>query len=374
MWDVIVVGLGAMGSSALYELSRRGLHVLGLEAFEPGHRLGSSHGESRIIRLAYHEHPNYVPLLRRAYSRWSTLQAESGEELLTITGGLMIGRPSSEVVSGARASAEQHHLDHELLSGDELRYRYPALQPAKDDVALWEPASGFLRPERCIETFIHLAVGAETRYAEPVRTWRSDSDSVEVRTDTDTYRASHLVVTCGARISGVLGADIPPVTAERAVLFWLEPSQRDLFAQGRLPIYIWDADVEGAFYGFPHVDWPGVKVARHHSGQVCEPDTVDRRVNAEDERDLRGLIAGRMPLLERGPVTNSLVCLYENSPDHHFLIDRVPDQPNVIYAGGFSGHGFKFASVVGEILADLVTQGEATPDADFLRARRLISA
>jgi sarcosine oxidase len=371
MWDVIVVGLGAMGSSALYELSRRGLRVLGLEAFEPGHRLGSSHGESRIIRLAYHEHPNYVPLLRRAYSRWSNLQSESGEDLLTITGGLMIGRPSSEVVSGARASAEQHHLDHEVLSADEVRYRYPALTLAEDDVALWEPASGFLRPERCIETYVRLAKGADTRYSEPVRTWSATSSGVEVQTDKDTYAASHLVITGGARISSILGPRIPPVTAERAVLFWLQPAQPEPFELGRLPIYIWDAGAEGAFYGFPHVDWPGVKVARHHSGQRCDPDTVDRTVSPDDERDLRGLIAGRMPLLANGRVADSLVCLYENSADHHFLIDRLPDQPNVIYAGGFSGHGFKFASVVGEILADLVTQGRATPDAEFLRAQRL---
>jgi len=371
MWDVIVVGLGAMGSSACYELGRRGLRVLGLEAFEAGHRLGSSHGESRIIRLAYHEHPNYVPLLRRAYSRWATLEAESGEDLLTITGGLMIGRPSGEVVNGARTSAELHHLDHEVLSAEEVHYRYPALAPAVDEVALWEPASGFLRPERCIETFLRMAKGLEARYSEPVRTWRADASGVEVKTDTDTYQASHLVITCGARISGLLASHVPPVTAERAVLFWLQPAQPEVFGVGRLPIYIWDAEGEGAFfYGFPHVEWPGVKVARHHSGQMCEPDAVDRSVNAQDERDLRNLIARRMPRLD-GPVVSSLVCLYENSPDHHFLIDRVPDQPNVVYAGGFSGHGFKFASVVGEVLADLVTQGHATPDAEFLRARRL---
>jgi sarcosine oxidase len=339
--------------------------VLGIEAFEPGHQLGSSHGESRIIRLAYHEHPSYVPLLRRAYALWSELEAESGEDLLTITGGLMIGPPSSELVSGALRSAQLHGLAHEVLSPADMRRRYPLFNPTDDEVALWEPRSGFLRPERCIETFVRLAQkhGAEVRYTEPVRAW---SDQ-EVHTDVDTYRAEHLVFACGARMNKVLGDRIPPVVAERAVLFWLEPSQ----PFDGLPVYLWETSDQQVFYGFPHVDWPGGKVAMHHSGEFCDPDAVDRTVRPEDEARLRGAIASRIPTLN-GPVLKSLVCLYENSPDRHFVIDRLSD--NAVYAAGFSGHGFKFASVIGEILADLVTAGHATPDADFLQARRLLSS
>jgi sarcosine oxidase len=372
-WDVIVVGLGAMGSAALYQLSRRGLRVLGLEAFEPGHRLGSYHGESRVIRLAYFEHPSYVPLLRRAYTLWSELEHESGRDLLTLTGGLMLGRPDSELVSGARKSAELHGLEHELLTPDEVRYRYPAFTPASDEVALWEPQSGYLRPERCIETFVDLARrhGAETRYSEPVRSWSADLNAVELRTPTDTHSARSVVFACGARMSGVLGDKIPPVVAERAVLFWLQPFEPELFEN--MPIYLWDTPAGETFYGFPHVDMPGAKVAMHHTGEFCDPDAVDRTVNAQDESRLRAAIGSRLPTLN-GPVLDSLVCLYENSPDQHFMIDRLPDQPNVVYAAGFSGHGFKFASVVGEILADLVTRGQATPDADFLRAGRLLQA
>jgi sarcosine oxidase len=372
-WDVIVVGLGAMGSAALYELSRRGLRVLGLEAFEPGHRMGSHHGESRVIRLAYFEHPSYVPLLRRAYTLWSELEHESGRDLLTLTGGLMLGLPNSELVSGARASAELHHLEHEFLQADEVRYRYPAFTPAEDDVALWEPRSGYLRPERCIETFVELARsrGAETRYSEPVGSWHANADGVQLRTSSDTLDAGQVVFACGARMTSVLGESIPPVVAERAVLFLMQPAQRELFQN--LPIYLWDTPDGQTFYGFPHVDLPGAKVAMHHTGEFCDPETVDRTVNAHDESRLRTAIGSRLPTLN-GPVLDSLVCLYENSPDQHFMIDRLPDQPNVIYAGGFSGHGFKFASVVGEILADLVTRGEATPDADFLRAERLLRA
>jgi sarcosine oxidase len=370
-FDVIVVGLGAMGSSTLYQLSRRGKRVLGLEAFEPGHRLGSFHGESRVIRLAYFEHPNYVPLLQRAYALWDEVQRESGEDLLRITGGLMIGQPEGELVSGARTSADQHGLDYELLDGGEVRRRFPALHLAEDEIALNEPNAGFLRPERCIETFVRLAgnSGAQTHYVEPVRGWRAQAGGVEVSTNTAQYEAEHIVFTCGARISSVLGACMPPVTAERAALFWMEPSDPELFVPGRLPIYLWDSADGQVFYGFPHVEWPGVKVARHHTGEFCDPDTVDRTVNAEDERLMRRAIEKRIPSLN-GRVLDAQICVYENSPDGHFLIDRVAAHPNIVYAGGFSGHGFKFASVVGEILADLVTRGEATPDADFLRAGR----
>jgi len=352
-----------MGSSALYHLSRRGQRVLGLEAFQPGHRLGSYHGESRVIRLAYHEHPNYVPLLRRAYALWDDVQHESGEDLLRITGGLLIGRPDGELVSGARASADQHGLDFELLEAQEVHLRFPALHLAEDEIALYEPRVGFLRPERCIETFVRLA-GAETHYGEAVRSWRAHAGGVEVSTDAHQYEAEHVVFTCGARISSVLGACMPPVKAERAVLFWIEPADPEAFALGRMPVYLSED-----FYGFPHVEWPGVKVARHHTGDFCDPDTVDRTVNAQDELRLRRAIENRIPSLN-GRVLSSLICLYENSPDGHFIIDRVVEHPNIIYAGGFSGHGFKFASVVGEILADLVTRGKATSDADFLRADR----
>lgn len=360
-----------MGSSALYQLSCRGLRVLGLEAFEPGHRLGSSSGESRVIRLAYHEHPSYVPLLHRAYALWSELEAESGQSLMTITGGLMIGPPSSELVSGALASAELHGLAHEVLSPDEAPRRFPVFHLEEDEVALWEPRSGFLRPERCIETFVSLARGhgAEVRYSEPVQSWRADGAGVEVRTASQIYRAGQVVFACGARMTRVMGDAIPRVTAERCPLFWVEPTR----PVGSMPIYLWETADRQVFYGFPHVDWPGMKVAMHHSGGFVDPDAVERTVTSDDEARLRTALAARLPDLN-GPVLDSLVCLYENSPDGHFVIDALADAPNVVYAAGFSGHGFKFASVVGEILADLVTRGAATPDADFLRARRFSGA
>jgi sarcosine oxidase len=371
-FDVVVVGLGAMGSAGLYHLARRGLRVLGLEAFGAGHRLGSSHGESRIIRLAYFEHPDYVPLLRRAYELWDDLEREASVSLLTLSGGLMIGKPNSNVVAGALASARQHGLEHMLLDSVEVHKQYPALRLADDEVALWEPRAGYLRPERCIEAHVRLAVAnrAEVRYEEPVRSWVASESTVEVQTSVGTYTAERVVFACGARMSSVLGNAIPNIRAERIPLFWLQPSRPELFERGRMPIYLWEIEPGAHMYGFPHVEWPGVKVARHHSGDYCDPDQVDRSVNAEDERRLRAAISERVPSLN-GPVVSSVICLYENSADEHFLIDRVEGHPNLLYAGGFSGHGFKFSSVVGEILADLATRGEATPYADFLREERL---
>jgi sarcosine oxidase len=373
-FDAVVVGLGAMGSAALYHLRRRGQRVLGLEAFGAGHRQGSSHGESRVIRLAYYEHPNYVPLLHRAYALWADLERESGDQLLRITGGLMIGAPDSRLVSGAQASAVRHGLAHELLDATEVGRRYPALHLQRSEIALFEPRAGILRPEACVAAHLRLAcgAGAEAHYSEPVRSWSARDAGVEVVTDAGRYSARHVVFTCGAWLSQVLGDDRVQVRPERIPLFWLQPSLPELFALGRLPIYLWQQPNGDHFYGFPHLDWPGVKVARHHSLDFCDPNTVDRQVNAEDERRLRAVIGGRLPSLN-GPVLSSLVCLYENSPDEHFLIDRLPGQPNVIFGGGFSGHGFKFSSVVGEILADMVTEGRATSDADFLKLRPLRS-
>ncbi len=370
-FDVIVVGLGAMGSAALYHLARRGQRVLGLEAYSPGHQLGSWHGESRIIRLAYYEHPDYVPLLQRAYQLWSALEREADVSLLTLSGGLMIGAPDSSVVSGALASARQHGLEHAVLSSAEVREQYPALRLAEHEVALWEPRAGYLRPERCVDTHVRLGVaaGAEVCYETPVRAWHASDAGVQIQTSSRYWTARQVVFTCGARMSAVLGDAIPAVRAERIPLFWLQPSQPELFAAGRLPVYLWETGPGAHVYGFPHVEWPGVKVARHHSGDMCDPDDVNRTVTLEDEHRLRSVLAERLPSLN-GPIVSSLICLYENSPDEHFLIDRLADQPNVVYAAGFSGHGFKFSSVVGEILADLVTRGEATSHADFLRASR----
>ncbi|MGH2368727.1 MAG: N-methyl-L-tryptophan oxidase [Chloroflexota bacterium] len=372
-YDAIVVGLGGMGSAAAYHLARRGQRVLGLDAFTPGHTMGSSHGESRIIRLAYHEHPDYVPLLQRAYDLWHALQQESATEVLRITGGLFVGSPQSHPVAGARQSARLHHLPHEVLDAVEIRRRYPALRPDDGDVAVYETRAGILFPERCIAAYLRLAgeAGAELRRAEPVRSWSPAGSGVEVRTDAGRYHATRVLFTAGAWLGKLLADLRLPLRPERNVVFWLQPRETpERFEPDRFPIFIWDTGALGTFYGIPHLDRAGVKVARHHGGQWCDPDTVRREVDAGDEAPVRRFVASRIPALD-GTVASSLVCLYTNTPDEHFVVDRHPEVPGVFYAGGFSGHGFKFASVIGEILADLTTKDQATPAADFLRANRL---
>jgi sarcosine oxidase len=362
-FDVIVVGLGAMGSAAAYHLASRGRRVLGLDAHPAGHTLGSSHGETRIIRMAYWEHPNYVPLVRRAYALWDQLERDADAHLLQITGGLFIGEPNSDVVKGSRLSAEQHGLPHAMLDAAEIRARYPVFEAGSDHVALFEERAGVLFSERCIEAHLTLAgkAGAELHDSEPVRRWSARGDTVTVETDVARYTAERLVVAVGAWAGKLAGL---PIRAERIPLYWFEPL-RDV---GEVPIWIWGTE-EGDFFGTPHFEWPGFKVGKHHSATYVDPDIVDRDIHAADEAPIRVFLSEKMPRLN-GTVAQARVCLYENSPDTDFLIDVVPDQPNVIYAAGFSGHGFKFASVVGEILADMATTGVATPDAQFLRAAR----
>jgi sarcosine oxidase len=372
-YDVIVIGLGAMGSAACYQLARRGQRVLGLDALPAGHTLGSSHGESRIIRMAYYEHPSYVPLLRRAYELWAATQAEVGRELLRLTGGLYVGRPEGPLVAGSLLSARAHALPHEVLSAEEIRARFPGIQPAGEEVGLFEERAGVLFPERCISAHLELAAryGAELHHARAVLEWQAGDSDVEVHTADARYTAGRLVLTPGAWFSKLLRDLGLQLTVERIPVVWFEP-RRPI----ELPIYIWELNPHpdpgaSVFYGVPHLEWPGAKVGRHHQGQVCDPDTVDRQATEADEAPIRAFVEARIPHLA-GPTASRRICLYTTTPDEHFIIDQHPGHANVVFAGGFSGHGFKFASVVGEILADLVTTGRATPDADFLRYARLM--
>ena len=372
-YDAIVVGLGAMGSSAAYQLAKRGVRVLGLEAFEPGHTQGSSHGESRIIRMAYMEHPDYVPLLRRAYELWAEVQAESGADLFHPIGGLFVGSSESRAVAGALESARIHALPHELLHADEIAHRYPALRPEEYEVGVWEASAGVLFPERCIAAYASLAssAGADLRYGEAVRSWKASGGGVEVATDRGTYRADRLVLAAGAWMGRLLEELRLPLRAERMAVYWFHPSERaELFASDRFPIYIWDMGAHGSYYGFPHLERPGVKVGRHHTGRYVDLDAVERETTLEDEAELRRFTSRRIPALD-GPVAESVVCLYTNTPDEDFIVDAHPEHPQVVYASACSGHGFKFASVIGEVLADLALEGRATPAAAFLRAERL---
>ena len=369
-YGVIIVGLGAMGSAAAFHLARRGERVLGIDRHAPPHALGSSHGQTRIIREAYFEDPAYVPLVQRAYELWSELESEAGAKLFVKTGGLMIGRPEGVLVSGALRSAQTHGLAHEVLEGAEVARRFPALRPEPGMVAVHEPRAGILFPEACIGAHLSLAAknGAEIRTGETVTSWKADAQGVSVITSAGTYRAERLVIAAGAWTRELLADLDPPLSVERQALFWFDPEgDRERFSAGRCPVHLWEFD-EGLFaYGFPDLG-EGVKFARHHRGMTGSPDTLPREVTASETGDIRRLLARFLPGAA-GALRSSAVCFYTNTPDEHFWIDRHPAHANVIVASPCSGHGFKFAAVVGEILAALARGGDPGFDLGLFRTR-----
>ncbi|MGH3097736.1 MAG: N-methyl-L-tryptophan oxidase [Streptosporangiales bacterium] len=364
-FDVIVVGLGGMGSAAAQRLAGRGLRVLGLERFGPAHDLGSSHGRSRVTRQAYAEHPSYVPLMRRAYELWREVERESGRSLLTLTGGIMIGAPDSAVVSGARRSAEQWGLPHEVLDAAEVRRRFATLTPADGELAVYEPACGFVRPEESVLAHGELAssAGAELHHHEPVRDWSESAESVRVTTDRATYTADRVVFCAGPWSSALLPDLDVPMVVERQVMHWFEP-RGDVapFHPDRHPVYLWEVDADSLFYGFPAQDGEScVKVAFYHRPGVTDPDEVDRQVSAAEVDEIADHLAERVPSLA-GRHLVSKTCMYTLTPDHDFVLGVHPEHPRAVVAAGFSGHGFKFVPLVGEVLADLVVDGRTRHD------------
>ncbi len=375
IYDAIVAGLGGMGSAATYQLAGRGKRVLGLERFSPAHDRGSSHGRSRIIRQAYFEDPAYVPLLLRAYELWEQLERETDQNLMTLTGGLMVGRRESELVSGSVKSAEEHGLPYELLDAGEIRARFPALSPDPETVALYEKKAGFLRPEETVRAHLDRAasLGAELRFEEPVLSWEATPAGVRVQTPEGSYGAERLVITPGAWAPQLLSDLGLPLAVERQVMYWFEPTGGlEPFLPDRFPIFIWEPDDGNWFYGFPaQKDDRGVKAAFYRAGGVpTTPETIDREVRIEEIAFLRAYLAQHIPGLA-GRCLDARVCMYTNTPDLHFVISVHPDHPQVALACGFSGHGYKFCSVVGEILADLSTDKITSYPIDLFSPARL---
>ena len=351
-YDIIIAGLGAMGSAAAFHLAKRGRRVLGLDRFTPPHTLGSSHGQTRIIREAYFEHPIYVPMVQRAYTLWEELEHESGEDLLRITGGLMIGRPESEVLAGARRSAVEHGLRHEVLAASEVRRRFPALTPDDTMQAVWEPRAGVLFPEKCVSSHLELARrhGADLRFEEPVLRWERDGAGVRVTTARGEYTAAHLVISAGAWLRELAPELAGQFKVERQVLYWFEAKERELFSPERCPIHLWQFDGKKFFYGFPDLG-DGVKVAGHHDGEMTTAEAVRREVSAEEVEAMRALVRRFVPAAD-GAMKASSVCLYTNTADEHFWIDQLASCAAVLVVSPCSGHGFKFSSAIGEIVAD----------------------
>ena len=369
-YDVIVVGLGAMGSAAVCHLARRRLKVLGLDRYAPPHDLGSSHGQTRIIREAYAEHPDYVPFVQRAYELWSELEQETGFDLLLQTGGLMIGRREDSMISGVLDSARQHRLPYRELSAGEVAARFPIFRPAADMEAVWEPRAGVLFCEPAIGAHLKLAAarGAELRLNEAVLTWRADGETVEVATDQGVYSAGALILAAGAWMPKLAAELRLPLVVERQVLHWFEPREdHEGYLPRNCPVYIWQHTPNDWFYGFP-IFGDGIKLAFYRVPELVDPDLVDREVQPAEVQTLREVLQQYLPAIGRH--RRSKVCLYTMTPDGHFVLGPHPEHPNVVLASPCSGHGFKFSPAIGEALADLATGSTPAVDLSLFNVER----
>jgi sarcosine oxidase len=360
-----------MGSATAYHCARRGLKVLGLERYDIPHTMGSSHGITRIIRLAYSEHPSYVPLLHRAYELWRELQDAFGRQLLYITGSLDIGPEDDWVFSGSLESCREHGLRHEVLSALEVNGRYPGYNLPAHLMCLYQPDGGFLLSELCIVAHVQMAqaLGAEIHAREQVLKWEQVSDGVGVSTDRATYKTRSLVLTAGAW-AGKLASQVASVAIpERQVLAWLQPSVPALFSPEQFPVF--NMSLDGSrYYGLPVFGVPGFKLGRYrHLRETVDPDSVDREPNSRDEQTLREFAEACFPA-GAGATMALRVCMFTNTPDGHFILDRDPEHSRVWIVSPCSGHGFKFCSVIGEVMADLAEQGETRHDISLHRLSR----
>ena len=370
-FDVVVVGLGATGAAALHRLARRGVRVLGIERLTPGHDQGSSHGESRLIRLGYFEHPSYVPLLRRAYELWQELEAEAQAKLLHITGIVEIGPPTGEVVSGTLAASQLHGLPHEAMDAAETMRRFPAFKIPDEYVGVFQPDGGFIAAEAAIAAMLAQAraAGAEIQTGVAVHSVTPHGNGVRIEIAAGAIDAGAAIVAAGPWQKQLM-PDLPaPLRVTREVMGWFKPLDLAPFAPGRFPVFLLESPL-GQHYGFP--PWRGglLKIAKHHHrNETVDPDHVDRVVSADDEALIRAAVSRYIPA-SAGPLRSAKTCLYTMTPDRDFLIDRLPGAPNIIVASPCSGHGFKFAPAVGEILADLATAGGTGHDISRFRFGR----
>lgn len=371
-YDVIVAGLGAMGAATAAELAARGARVLGLDRWAPPHTMGSTHGLTRIIREAYYEHPLYVPLVRRAYEQWAALEAESGRTLFLRTGGLMIGPAEGTLVAGARRSVRDHGLPHEEMPIAEARRRWPAVRGDDEWTALYEPRAGLLFPEACVEAMLARAraLGAELCTDSPVLRWHAEGSGVVVESESGTYRGDRLVLAVGAWLPRLVPELRLPLTVERQVFHWMAPAAQahDLRPE-RLPIALWEYAPERFFCTFADTG-DGVKAQIHHEGEMVDPELVRRDTTPDEEARTRALLARCIPAAN-GALLRTTVCLYTNTPDHHFIIDRHPEHAQVTLVSPCSGHGFKFASAIGEVVAELALEGRSAFDLSPFAVDRL---
>ncbi len=372
-YDLIVIGGGGFGASAAYYAAKRGKKVLVLEQFERGHRRGSSHGETRIIRKAYFEHPDYVPLLQQGYKLWTKLEDVSHRELFSPCGLLLAGAPESRAIEGSRSAAQEHGLDLEDVSEIDLEDRFPGFKIPDGYEVVYEVDGGLLHVEACVDVYTSLAEkrGVEFQWNEAVTHWESNGDHVKVWNKETTFEADALIITAGAWASKLL-ADIdnfPQLNVLRKQMFWF-PVTSDAYdySMGGSGFYF---DMSyGEFYGFPCLDGELIKVCQHSGGEpVTNPAELDTQLHAEDLEPVARFLTEVMPDVQTTPVSYS-TCMYTKSPDQQFIVDQHPKYQNVAFGAGFSGHGFKFASILGKVLADLAIDYETESQIDFLGVDR----
>ena len=379
-YDVIVIGVGSMGSAACYHLAKQGQKVLGLEQFDITHENGSHAGQSRIIRKAYGEATFYVPLLERAYENWATLEAETETQVFYKNGMVYFGTPDSPFLQTVRASSAQYNIPLNELSEEDCTKKYPQFQLPSNFLRLEEPNAGFLTPERCIRLMVEQARyhGATIQSHTKVLHWRYEKGTVTVTTSSTTYQAKKLVITAGPWAHQLAGQFTPKLTVTRQPFAWVQPKQKELFQAENFPCWLLRNNGED-YYGFPIVPIKefgapmGLKLGKHHpGGEATDPDQVDRNARPADEKALVDFLHEFIPQGYQNTLAMK-TCLYTKTADEHFIVDYLPghDQ-NVTIATGFSGHGFKFVSVIGEILADLAAKGKTALNIDFLGFHRLL--
>ena len=370
-YDAIVIGIGGMGSATTYHLARRGFDVLGLERFDIPNARGSSHGFTRIIRLPQYEDPAYVPLVRRALELWNDLDKRCSTRLFNRTGTIDFGPAESDIFRGARESCEEHDIDHEVLSGAETAERFPGYDIPQEYRAVYQPDGGFLHSEQCIVAHTEAAHrnGATLRARERVKEWEATASGVHVTTERDVYTAETLLVTAGAWTGQLLPALDTYLKPERQVLGWFQPKRPNHFTLDRFPVFVADVPA-GHYYGFPVYEVPGFKLGKfNHRRETGTPAELAREPTLEDETILRRFAERYFPE-GPGPTMRLSTCMFTNSPDGDFIIDVHPDHENVIIGAGFSGHGFKFATVVGEVLSELAVSGTTEHPIDLFRLAR----
>jgi sarcosine oxidase len=356
-YDVVIAGLGAMGGAIAYHLARGGARVLGFDRYSPPHAYGSSHGRTRVIREAYFEDPVYVPLAKRARQLWRELEAATGRALLYETGAVMLGAPESEAIRGSRRSALEHALPHEVLTVEQVRERFPGFEPDPGMVGLYEPAAGALMAEECVRAHLGAAAaaGAELRRGETLQEWSDAGDHLLVRTSRARYRTASVVLALGAWLPELLPQ--LPLQVERQVQCWFRPAAgAPPVSADRAPIFLWQLAGGELFYGLPDFGH-GVKVARHHGGKRTSASSERRVVAAADVAQVRRFLSRYVPGAN-GELVDSSVCLYTNTRSGHFLVDRHSEYERIWLISPCSGHGFKFAPVVGERVAAWVLSGE----------------